>query len=80
MTDQQIPQELQSFVKKYPKMKPVIEALTAYHEGRLIIATCLECGQLLTVKDIPEVGARWVGCPKGCTIYNEHYQPNQHKG
>jgi hypothetical protein len=58
---------------KHPELVFVFEALMAYSEDRPISAHCAECGHVLTVTDIPEVGALWVTCKTGCTSYRERY-------
>ncbi len=65
---------LQSLLKKYPKLAPVIEALTAYSQGNPISARCITCNQLLTVSEVEATGGLWVTCPTGCTFYHEQRQ------
>lgn len=60
-----------AILTKHPELVMVFEALSAYSEGRSVTARCMECGHVLTVTEVPEVGSLWVTCDTGCTSYRE---------
>jgi hypothetical protein len=62
-----------SILAKHPEMIQISEALTSYRENRPVTTKCLECGQVITVTDIPEAGSLWVQCPNGHVSYHARY-------
>jgi hypothetical protein len=61
----------ESLFEKYPKSRPVVEALEAYFEGKPVTSRCLECDQPLVVDHIKVIHSTWVLCSNGCTFYHE---------
>ncbi len=73
----QVPEELETFLAKYPQMIPIVQALSSYHAGLPVEVRCTTCGGQLVVQDFPELGSLWVSCNKGCTSYHEQYRPQE---
>lgn len=66
-----------SILAKHPEMIQISEALTSYCENRPITTQCPECGQVLAVTDLPEIGSQWVQCPNGHINFHTRYKPVQ---
>jgi hypothetical protein len=75
MTFNNIPQELQSFVAKYPQYEPIIKAMCKYDAGHAVTTCCSKCGHVLVVTDMPL--SRWVTCANRCTSYRLSYGANR---
>ena len=58
-----------SILAKHLELEMVYEALSAYREYCTVSARRTECGHVLSVTEVPEVGALWVTCDMGCTSY-----------
>lgn len=66
---------LENLFAKYPKLKPVAQAIEEYAAGKPITSRCFECGELLSVHhfELQKTGttATRVSCPNGCTNYHD---------
>lgn len=60
---------------KFPDIAAIMEAISAYRDGRELKVFCPTCKHILTVTDLPEINSLWISCDTGCTNYHQRYQP-----
>jgi hypothetical protein len=61
-------------LQKHPELVAVGQALEQLRQGQPITATCIKCGQVLTVETIATVGVLVIRCPDGHTSFRAKRQ------